>query len=113
MPLREAVIHQNWDGEGLQFKEEKPRPSCLPGCYATDWAGKGSCFWPQVSIAAIPEGSVLFLVPLFILFCGRDLPSPTYTGIKSGGIMAHQISRVSVKSRDIYEATIEFHAYIF
>lgn len=75
--------------------------------------GKGSCFLPQVSIAAIPEGSVLFLVPLFILFCGRDLPSPTYTGIKSGGIMAHQISRVSVKARDIYEATIEFHAYIF
>lgn len=57
--------------------------------------------------------AVLFLVPLFTLFCGRDLPSPTYTGVKSGGTMAPQISRVPVKCRDMYEATVEFHAYTF
>lgn len=64
----------------------------------------------SVAIAATPEDSVLFPMPLFTPLCVGDLPPPTYTGVKYGG---SQVSKVPVKSRDIYEATGEFHAYTF
>ena len=65
-----------------------------------------------MAIGAFPEGSVAFLVPLFIVLWQRPSLAHVYRS-KIWGTTAPQISRVPVKSSDIYEVTVECHAYTF
>ncbi|CAO2634330.1 Guanine nucleotide-binding protein subunit beta-5 [Lemmus lemmus] len=74
-------------------------------CSRLGW--EGLLLLISVAIAATPEDSVLFPMPLFTPLCGGNQPPPTYIGVKSG------VSKVPMKSRDTYEATGEFYAYTF